>query len=192
MADNMTRTPDPRSPKPRTLTQLLDADWARLHLFGGQQPPRRGFTSSFSPRFAAVVLLRLAQRLHARRWTRLAKLFSLLNFTLFGIEVPPRVEIGAGLVLPHPQGTIIGAGFVGDNVTNYQQVTLGAKLADFSFDVAKRPHVCDGVLIGAGAKILGSVRLGENSMVGANAVVIADVPANMLAVGVPARIVDKS
>lgn len=173
----------------RTLGQLLDADWNRLRQFGGQPAAPRGFASSFSPRFASVVWLRIAQRLHARGWRRLAKVASFANFVIFGIEVPARLDIGAGLVLPHPQGTVIGAGFVGENVTIYQQVTLGAKLADFAFDAAKRPHVCDGVLIGAGAKVLGPVRLGESARIGANAVVLIDVPAGALAAGVPASIV---
>jgi serine O-acetyltransferase len=173
----------------RTLGQLLDADWNRLRQFGGQPPAPRRFASSFSPRFASVVWLRVAQRLYARGWTRLAKVVSFANLVVFGIEVPARLDIGAGLVLPHPQGTIIGAGFVGENVTIYQQVTLGAKVADFDFNVAARPNVSNGVLIGAGAKVLGPVRLGENSRVGANAVVLIDVPPGALAAGVPATIV---
>ncbi|HEY8509889.1 MAG TPA: hypothetical protein VIL32_16110, partial [Steroidobacteraceae bacterium] len=83
----------------------------------------------------------------------------------------------------------IGAGYIGRNVTIYQQVTLGAKLADFEYDVGQRPHVCDGVVITAGAKVLGGVRLGERAIIGANAVVLSDVPADCVAVGVPARII---
>jgi len=176
---------------PARLKDLLDADWRRLLEFSGQPYRQRRFTSAFSPRFAAVVLIRLAQTLHAGNWRRLARFFSLVNFLLFGIEVPPRLSIGFGLVIPHTQGTIIGAGFIGNNVTIYQQVTLGAKLADFEFDPAKRPHVCDDVTITAGAKVLGPVRLGERAVIGANAVVLSDVPAGCIAVGVPARIVSR-
>ena len=120
------------------------------------------------------------------------KLLSLINFVLFGIEVPARLSIGPGLVIPHTQGIVIGAGYIGSNVTIYQQVTLGAKLADFRYDVAQRPHVCDGVVLTAGAKVIGPVRIGERATVGANAVVLSDVPAGALAVGVPARIVSQA
>jgi len=171
------------------LRELLDADWARLREFSREPPLPRRFTHGFSPRFAAVALIRLAQRLHARGYGRLAKLASLVNFVIFGIEVPARLEIGPGLVIPHTQGTIIGAGHVGRNVTIFQQVTLGAHLAEFGFDPSQRPHVCDGVIIGAGAKVLGPRRLGDNCLVGANAVVLIDVPPGALAAGVPAVIV---
>lgn len=174
------------------LNELLDADWRRLLEISGEPDRPRRWRHGFSPRFASVVLIRFAQRLEARRWPRIAKLTGLLNFVIFGIEVPSRLHIGPGLVIPHTQGTILGAGYVGANVTIFQQVTLGAKLADFAFDAAKRPHVCDGVVITAGAKILGPVRLGERAVIGANAVVLADVPADCVAVGVPARIVTRS
>jgi serine O-acetyltransferase len=173
------------------LSDLLDSDWRRLLEFCGAAHRPRRWSDGFSPRFASVVLIRVAQTLHAHNWTRSAKLVALVNFVLFGIEVPPRLDIGPGLVIPHSQGTIIGAGYVGCDVTIYQQVTLGAKLADFAFDPAKRPHVCDGVVITAGAKVLGPVRLGERAMIGANAVVLQDVPADATAVGVPARIIPK-
>lgn len=172
-----------------TLSELLDSDWRRLLEVSGMPGGPRRWRNSFSPRFASVVLIRLAGTLHSAGWPRLAKLMALWNFVLFGIEVPPSVSIGPGLVIPHTQGTIIGAGYVGSNVTIFQQVTLGAKLADFGFDPKLRPHVCDGVTITAGAKILGPVRLGERAIIGANAVVLSDVPPESLAIGVPARIV---
>jgi serine O-acetyltransferase len=171
-----------------TLTELLDADWARLQELAGGRA-RRTFAKSFSPRFAPIALLRFAQVLHQRGWTRLAKLPSLVNFVVFGIEVPSRLEIGPGLVIMHTQGTILGAARIGSNVTIFQQVTLGAKIADFEYDLAKRPVVEDGVTITAGAKVLGHVTLGEGCVVGANAVVLQNVPAGAMAVGVPARIV---
>lgn len=173
------------------LSQLLDSDWDRLlEVSHEPQRPRR-LRSHFSPRFACVVLIRVAQRLHARGWPRLARVASLVNFIIFGIEVPARLGIGPGLVIPHTQGTILGAGHIGSNVTIYQQVTLGAKFADYNFDPALRPYVCDGVTITAGAKVLGAVRLGERSIVGANSVVLTDVPPDSLAVGVPAHIVPR-
>ena len=171
---------------------LLDADWQRLLAFSGQPPRKRKLGSHLNPRFATVVLIRLAQRTHAKGWPRLAKFFSLLNVLIFGIEVPSRLSIGPGLVIPHPIGTIIGAGRIGANVTIYQQVTFGAALADFDFDVATRPVVEDDVIVTAGAKIIGPVCLGQGCVVGANAVVLQNVPGGMLAVGVPAKIISRS
>lgn len=168
------------------LRQILDADWARLCLFSGQPPRKRTLGSHLNPRFTTVVLLRLAQRAHARGWRGVAKLFSLCNVVLFGIEVPARLTIGPGLVIPHSNGIVIGAGAIGSDVTIYQGVTFGANLADFNFDVDQRPIVEDKVIVTAGAKVIGSVRLGGGAVIGANAVVLSDIPPNMLAVGIPA------
>lgn len=169
-----------------TLGSLLDADWARLQTLAGAQDLRRPWSSFASPRFAPVWLLRTASALQAKGWGRLAKLFSLLNVLLFGLEVPARLVIGPGLVIAHPYGTVLGAARIGANLTLFQQVTLGAIEADFAFDPDKRPVVGDNVTITAGAKVLGAVTLSEGSVVGANAVVLADVPAHHVAVGVPA------
>jgi serine O-acetyltransferase len=168
--------------------ELVDADWRQLRRFAGLPPVNRPSSSFVHPRFAPVYIIRLAQRCDNKGWTKLGKLFSLLNVLLFSLEVPSRLEIGPGLVIPHPFGTVLGAGKIGTNVTIYQQVTLGAILADFSFDVDNRPIVEDEVIITAGAKIIGCVRLGHGSIIGANAVVLKNVPPNSVAVGVPATI----
>jgi len=170
------------------LREILDADWSRL-LEVSRRPSRaRRCLDSFSPRFASVVLIRVASSLHAAGWRRLARLPSLVNFVLFGIEVPASVTIGPGLVLPHTQGTVIGAAQVGRNVTVFHQVTLGAKAADFSFDRSQRPRIGDGVILSVGAKVLGPVHVGDGAVIGANAVVLHDVPAGATAVGIPARV----
>lgn len=168
------------------LREYLDADWRRLHDFAGQASPLRRFSSNFTPRFAPVFLVRVAGRLYEKGHSRSAKLISLLNFLIFGLEVPARLKIGPGLVIPHTFGTIIGAREIGSNVTIYQQVTLGAKVADFAYVPEQRPLVKDGALITAGAKIIGPVIIGENAVIGANAVVLDDVPDNHIAVGIPA------
>ena len=170
------------------LNELLDADWRRLQVVSRATERPRRWRDSFGPRFAHVVLIRMAYRLHARGWPRLAKLPSLVNFCVFGIEVPPPLEIGPGLVIPHTNGTVLGAARIGSNVTVFHQVTLGAKLADFGFDLALRPQIGDEVIIAAGAKVLGPVRIGNGAVIGANAVVVDDVPAGATAVGVPARL----
>lgn len=170
------------------MRDYLDADWQRLHAFAKRDAPKRRFRDNFGPRFAPVFLIRVAQRLHEKGHRRSAKLAGLVNFLVFGIEAPARLSIGPGLVIPHSVGTILGARSIGANVTIYQQVTLGAKVADFDYVPEERPLVCDGVVITAGAKIIGPVRLGANCVIGANAVVLGDVPDGALAVGVPATI----
>jgi serine O-acetyltransferase len=169
------------------LSDFLDADWARLTSLS-QAPLRpRRLWHSFTPRFAPVSLLRFAQFLYSTRWKRLAKLPALANFILFGLEVPPRTKIGPGFVIMHSQGTVIGAANIGSNVTIYHQVTLGARDIDFTYTLSQRPIVEDGVVIGAGAKVLGGVTLGSDCIIGANAVVVKDVPPSYVAVGIPAR-----
>lgn len=175
-----------------SLRSYLDADWWRLQALAERAPSRRRLGSHFSPRFAPVSLIRVAHALHARGWTRCARFAALINFVVFGLEVPPRLEIGPGLVIMHTQGTVLGAARIGANATIFQQVTLGAAAADFEFNPSARPIVGDGVTITAGAKVLGPLTLGDGCTVGANAVVLIDVPPNSLAVGIPARIVPRA
>lgn len=143
----------------------------------------------FNPRVAPVVLLRLAEFFHRHRLGLFAKLFSILNVLVFGIEVSPKVQIGGGLFLPHTVGTVIGAERIGDNCTIMQGVTLGSSEPDMDFTVSERPVIGNDVLIGAGAKVIGRVTVGDHAKIGANAVVLRDVPAHAVAVGVPATIV---
>ena len=143
----------------------------------------------FNPRMAPVAVLRLAEFFHEHRLGLLAKLFSMLNVLVFGIEVSPQVQIGGGLFLPHTVGTVIGAARIGDNCTIMQGVTLGTSEPDMGFTVAERPVIGNGVLIGAGAKVIGRVMVGDHAKIGANAVVLRDVPAYAVAVGVPATFV---
>lgn len=145
----------------------------------------------FSPRFLPVLLCRLAHWFYCFHLEPVAKLISLLNFFLFGIEVAVRCPIGKGLFLPHTQGTVIGAWCIGANATIFQGVTLGAREVDFSYQESSRPTVGDCVTIGAGAKVLGGVILGSGSSIGANAVVLSDVGPGLVAVGIPAKTIDK-
>jgi serine O-acetyltransferase len=144
-----------------------------------------------SPRFVPVLLCRLAHWFYRLKLGPVAKLVSLLNFFLFGIEIAVRCPIGKGLFLPHTQGTVIGAWSIGENATIFQGVTLGAREVDFSYQESSRPTVGDGVTIGSGAKVLGGLILGSGSRIGANAVVLSDVAPGLVAVGIPAKTVDK-
>jgi serine O-acetyltransferase len=146
----------------------------------------------FSPRFLPVLICRLAHFFYRLKLGFLAKLFSLLNFFFFGIEIAARCPIGKGLFMPHTQGTVIGAWSIGENATIFQGVTLGAREVDFSYSKSSRPTVGDNVTIGSGAKILGGLKLGSGSRIGANAVVLNDIGLGMLAVGVPAKVLKKN
>ena len=169
------------------LSDFLDADWARLGALSRAPLGPRRLWHACSPRFAPVSLVRAAQCLHVAGLTQLAKLPALAKFVLFGLEVSPRMPIGPGLVIMHTHGTVLGATSIGANVTVYQQVTLGARDMDFAYTLSMRPVVEDGVVISAGAKVLGGLTLGRDCVVGANAVVLKDVPPEHIAVGIPAR-----
>lgn len=143
----------------------------------------------FSPRFAPVLLYRLAYQSDAKGFKILARLFSLVNFVIFGIEIAVACKIGPGLFFPHTQGTVIGALSIGKNAVIYQGITLGAKDLDFTFDSDHRPVIGDNVVIGAGAKVLGGITLGDNVVVAANSVLLMSAPANVVVAGIPAKIV---
>lgn len=145
-----------------------------------------------NPRFAPVLLCRFAQFSYVAGFKVIAKLFSMANLHLYGIEISPRCAIGPGLYLPHTHGTVIGAWQIGDNAIIYQGVTLGAKTLDLEYDKNCRPILGSGVTIGAGAKILGGLTIGDGAVVGANAVVTKDVPENVTVVGIPAREISAS
>ncbi len=108
---------------------------------------------------------------------------------LTGIEIHPGARIGRRLVIDHGLGIVIGeTAELGDDILIYQQVTLGGT----SLVGGKRhPTIGNGVILGAGAKVLGPIVLGDGARVGANAVVISDVPAGATVVGIPARPVDR-
>ena len=148
-------------------------------------PPGRAvgplWTALLSPRFAPILLLRICQGLRGARLGPLAKLVSLINFVAFGVEVASQTRIGKGLFFPHSQGIVIGAASIGDNVTIYHNVTLGALGLDLAFTEAERPSIGDGVIIASGAKILGGVHVGDCARIGANALVLKAVPAGAVA-----------
>lgn len=176
---------------------LLRADLLRQHtVLNGEHATKpnglRLWLGMSSPRFVPVLLCRIAFGLHRARLSPLAKLVSLLNFFAFGIEIAVRCPIGPGLFLPHTQGTVIGAWSVGANATIFQGVTLGAREVDFTYSKHSRPTLGDGVTVGAGAKVLGGLALGESVRIGANSVVLTDIPSGALAVGAPARVISRS
>ena len=183
-------------PKPNIIVEcflLLQGDLERQFALEGLTKKRAGLFhllfKSLHPRFLPLILCRLSRASFLLGIPILPFVFSYLNLILFGIQITPRCEIGAGLFLPHPSGVVVGSWRIGCNVTLFQQVTLGAKDIDMSFTPSILPEICDYVTIGAGAKVLGGIRLGENVIVGANAVVLTSVEANSTVAGIPARII---
>jgi serine O-acetyltransferase len=168
-----------------TLKEFLQADWARLAQLC-QLNTVFNWGRCLNPRFLPVAMIRAAFCLDRAGHKGLAKLFSALNLFFFGIEVPSKLNIGPGLVLPHTVGTVLGGASIGMNATIFHQVTLGAVVADYHYDLSTRPTVGDDVTITAGAKVLGSIFLGKGCVIGANAVVLKSVPESCLAIGVPA------
>ena len=142
------------------------------------------------PGLHAIALHRVANWLWRRRARLPARWLSHWARWLTGVEIHPAARIGRRLVIDHGMGVVIGeTAAIGDDVTIYHQVTLGGT----SLHRGKRhPTVGDRVIIGAGAKILGAITMGDDARVGANAVVIRDVPPGDTVVGIPARVVDRA
>lgn len=174
------------------LRQVLIMDVQRHRELFGCQPLKSNvkiWLSMFSPRFVPVLLCRLAYKSQASGLGVLARIFSLLNFLLFGIEIATSCKIGPGLFFPHTHGTVIGAVSIGRNAIIYQGVTLGAKDLDFTYDAAHRPVVGDNAFFGAGAKVLGGLQIGNDVTVAANAVLLESAPDNVVVGGIPAKII---
>lgn len=134
-------------------------------------------------RFVRYILF--YQKLYRKGFKRCAKFLYWIYRMVFGIDIPCTVKIGKCLRLPHyGLGVVVHpAAVIGDHVTTYQQVTVGARDREWNTVIGNY------VLIGAGAKILGSVSIGDNSKIGANAVVLDSVPENATVVGIPAKVV---
>ena len=135
------------------------------------------------PGVHAVLAYRLAHALHDASFPLLPRIIAAIARSVTGIEIHPAAKIGQGFFIDHGMGVVIGeTAEIADNVTIYQGVTLGGT----GFQAGKRhPTVEDNVTIGSGAKLLGPITVGHGSKIGANSVVIHDVPANSTVVGNP-------
>lgn len=141
------------------------------------------------PSFKAILKYRKAHRLYEKKHYFLARLISQRAARKTGIEIHPGATIGEGLFIDHGHGVVIGeTAIIGDNVTLYQGVTLGGTGKEHG---KRHPTLEDNVMVGTGAKVLGSITIGANSMIGAGSVVLENVPPNSTVVGVPGRVVKR-
>ena len=139
------------------------------------------------PGFKAVRSHRRAHRAYVKGHYFLARLINYLSYQRTGIDIHPGAVLGRGVFIDHGTGVVIGeTAEVGDDVTIYQGATLGGT----GKDTGKRhPTLGRGVIVGAGAKVLGPITIGDHVKIGAGAIVLRDVPANCTVVGNPGRIV---
>lgn len=145
------------------------------------------------PGLHAVNLHRISHRLWLLKWPftpLLARLLSQVGRWLTGIEIHPGAHIGKGVFIDHGMGVVIGeTAVVGDNCLLYQGVTLGGT---GKLHGKRHPTLADNVVVGAGAKVLGAIRVGANTRIGAGSVLLRDVESNSTVVGIPGRVIHQS
>lgn len=138
----------------------------------------------------AVLIYRVAHKLHKEKFYTLARALSQVGKFLTGIEIHPGATIGKGLFIDHGTGVVIGeTAEIGDNCILYQGVTLGGTGKGKG---KRHPTLGNNVMVGCGAKVLGPFKIGDNVKIAANAVVLEEIPDNSTAVGAPARVVRRN
>lgn len=173
-------------PKTRSLSKLVKEDIDSV--FERDPAARNKFeVITTYPGVHAIIIHRIANRLWNASWRYSARLISFLSRVWSNIDIHPGATIGRRFFIDHGAGVVIGeTAEIGDDVTLYHGVTLGGT----SWNKGKRhPTLENGVMVGAGAKILGPIVLGEQSRVGANSVVVRDVPNGQTVVGIPGKVV---
>lgn len=141
------------------------------------------------PGLHALIMHRIAHWFHKRGLVLLPRMISQFNRFVTGIEIHPGAVIGKGLFIDHGMGVVIGETTeIGDNVTIYQGVTLGGTGKEKG---KRHPTIGNNVVISTGAKVLGSLKIGDNVKIGAGSVVLKDVPDNCTVVGVPGKVVKR-
>lgn len=144
-----------------------------------------------SPSIKAILYHKISNRLFTNNHTIIARMFAQRARRITGIEIHPGAKIGEDVFIDHGMGVVIGeTAEVGNNVMMYHGVTLGGVGGDK--DSKRHPTVEDDVIIGAGAKILGPITIGKGAKIGANSVVLKDVPPYSTAVGIPAKVITKN
>lgn len=170
------------------LLQDIEEDYKSVvHKPGNLGGYLRGFFSL--PGFRAVVLYRLAHWFYLHHRYRLTGFCQRMMFHLSSCEISATAEIGKGLYVPHPFGLVVGDSTrMGSYCSLRQNVTLGGNFGRKDKNGRSQPWIGDNVSVGAGAIIAGPVRIGSNSIIGANSVVTTDLSENSKASGIPARV----
>jgi len=138
----------------------------------------------------ALVHYRFAHKLYKNHFKLLARIIMGFTQIITNIDLHPAASIGRRVFFDHAFGLVIGeTAIVGDDVLVYQGVTLGG--VNLNRGVKRHPTILSGAVIGAGAKVLGDITIGHNARIGSNSVVVKDVPDDLTAVGIPARVITK-
>ena len=142
------------------------------------------------PGLHALVAYRFAHRLYKWNIPLVPRVISYLTRIITGIEIHPGAEIGRRFFIDHGEGVVIGeTTIIGDDVLIYQQVTLGGTGKESG---KRHPTLVNNVIVGAGAKVLGNITIGDNVRIGAGSVVVEDVPEHSTVVGIPGRVVHRA
>ncbi|MGK7933569.1 MAG: serine O-acetyltransferase [Microcystaceae cyanobacterium] len=170
----------------KTSVRAIEADLKAI----AQKDPAAGSykeTLTCYPGFHALIIYRISHLLYHLGWIWVARFLSYLCRCWTGIEIHPAAQLGQGILIDHGMGVVIGAtAIVGDGVTLYQGVTLGGTGKQQG---KRHPTLGDNVIVGAGAKVLGNIEIGNNTRIGAGSVTLQSIPNNATAVGIPARVV---
>ena len=163
-----------------------------IEIIKERDPAARGFIEILLcyPGFQAIIIHRLTHTLWKLKLPIIPRLISQLNRTLTGIEIHPGAKIGKKVFIDHGMGVVIGeTAEIGNNCLLYQGVTLGGTGKSHG---KRHPTLEENVVVGAGAKVLGSITVGTNTRIGAGSVVVRSVDCNSTVVGVPGRVVHQS
>lgn len=162
--------------------------WKQTGFLGGASNPHspvtfiEGLKLTWNyPSLRATFIYRLSHWCHRRRIRVIPGILWRMNIRRFGLDIVPAVPIGPGLYIPHPVGTVVMARGLGRNVSLITAITIGMR------NTHEFPLIGNNVTIGAGARVLGGIVVGDGASIGANAVVIDDVPPGVTVVGIPAR-----
>ena len=136
----------------------------------------------FSVRMIPVFIYRVSFFFNQINLKPVSKLFSLINFIFFGIEIAINTKIGPGLFFPHTQGTVIGAIAIGEKTIIYQNVTIGAKFIDIGNELSGRPKIGNNVKIATGSIIIGAIEIGDNVIISPNLVITNSIETNKLVI----------
>jgi serine O-acetyltransferase len=173
------------------LQQILDFFISDVNAAFSKDPAAHSLIEVLTsyPGLKAILIYRIAHLLWELNMPFIPRYLSEVARELTGVEIHPGAEIGSDFFIDHGSGVVIGeTAEIGNNVTMYQGVVLGGVSTD---PVKRHPTVGDDVVIGTGAKLLGAIKIGNNVKIGANSVVVNDVPDNSVVVGVPGRIISR-